>query len=96
MAIAEWFTSTPNAKPVRTKLVSRPLYEMAGFGGADGVGDIEKFVYRCPCGAGEVVEKHDDIPGAREHYVHLRCDKCRTEWDFAPGRSVRDWGLVPR
>lgn len=94
-AIAEWFAATPNAKPVRTKFVSRTSHEVGGFGAAEGAGDIEKVTYLCPCGAGEVIEDHDNIPGARDHDVSLRCDKCRNEWEFAPGRSVRDWGLVP-
>lgn len=94
-AISEWFSANSTAKPVRTKFVSRSVDEVGGFGGAEGYGDIEKVTYLCPCGAGEVVEDHDNIPGARDHDVRIRCDKCRGEWAFAPGRSVRDWGLVP-
>ena len=48
--------------------------ETGGFGGAEGYGDIEKVTNLCPCGAGEVVENHDNIPGARDHDVHIRCD----------------------
>lgn len=94
-AISEWFAANPTAKPVRTKFVRRNVDEVGGFGGAEAYGDIEKVTYLCPCGAGAVVEDHDNIPGAREHDVHIRCDKCRGEWAFVPGRSVRDWGLVP-
>lgn len=94
-AIAEWFKANPEAKPVRTTFVTRSSQEVAGYGGADGEGDMERLVYLCPCGAGEVIEEHDNIPGFRDHSVHLTCGRCRTEWDFAPGRSVRDWALVP-
>lgn len=94
-AISEWFATNPTAKPVRTKLVSRTIDEVSGFGGAEGYGEIETATYLCPCGAGEVVEKHDNIPGARNHDVHIRCDKCHGEWTFAPGRPVHEWGLVP-
>lgn len=93
--ISEWFAATPAAKPARTRFVSRTVNEVGGFGAAEGNGDIEKVTYLCPCGAGEVVEDHDNIPGARGHDVSIRCDKCRGEWDFAPGRGVHNCSLVP-
>ncbi len=92
-AIAEWFVTSPHAEPVRTKVVSRNSDEVTGWGA--GPGDMERIVFACPCGEGEVVEEHDNVPGFRDHSVNLWCDRCRGEWDFAPGRSVRDWGLVP-
>jgi hypothetical protein len=46
-----------------------------------------------PCGDGEIVEEHDNIPGFREHDVRIECEKCDAEWRFAAGRPVRGWGL---
>ena len=60
-----------------------------------GAGTVERSEYRCPCGDGTVVEEHDNVPGFREHAVWIDCGKCRAEWRFIEGRSVRDWGLVP-
>ncbi|WP_310964724.1 hypothetical protein [Nocardioides terrisoli] len=91
--IAEWFMASPDADPVRPKFVSRSSDDVSGWGA--GAGDMEKVTFLCPCGDGEVVEEHDNVPGFREHSVNLWCDRCRGEWDFAPGRSVRDWGLIP-
>ena len=91
-AIAEWFACSPTAEPVRTKLsVATPR----GGGYGERSGDTELLRFRCPCGDSQIIEEHDNIPGFRNHDVSISCDKCRTEWDFAPGRSVRDWGLVP-
>jgi hypothetical protein len=91
-AIAEWFTITPTAEPVRTKLISRDSHDV-GYG--EGAGDTELLRFRCPCGDSQIIEEHDNIPGHRSHDVSISCDKCRDEWDFAPGRPARQWALVP-
>lgn len=56
---------------------------------------MERYEYRCPCGDGNIIEEHDNVPGFREHDVWIDCGKCREEWRFVGGRSVRGWGLEP-
>lgn len=56
-------------------------------------GTTERYEFRCPCGADRIVEEHDNIPGFREHDRWIECPRCRTRWDFAGGRSTRDWLL---
>ena len=73
-----------DADPVRTKVVSRSSDEVAGWGA--GAGDMERVVFACPCGDGEVVEEHDNVPGFREHSVNLWCDRCRGEWELGSCR----------
>lgn len=92
-AIDEWFGAFPSSPPIRTELIASDRREHDGFGA--GAGDVEQFRYRCPCGLGEVVEEHDNIPGFREHDVWINCSKCRAEWRFASDRPARGWGLVP-
>lgn len=92
-AIAEWMATNPTTEPVRTELISSDTHEVAGYGA--GPGDVERYEYRCPCGAGAIVEEHDNTPGFREHDVWINCGKCREEWNFAEGRSAHSWGLEP-
>lgn len=92
-AIAEWMMMEPSAVPVRTKRIDEDTYDHAGWGA--GAGTVERYEYRCPCGDGMIIEEHDNVPGFREHDVHIDCDRCRAEWRFVGGRSVRDWGLEP-
>lgn len=92
-AIAEWMSSTPAPTPVRTERIAGDENYHGGWGA--GAGTVERSEYRCPCGDGTVVEEHDNVPGFREHDVRIDCGKCRAEWRFIEGRSVRDWGLVP-
>lgn len=92
-AIAEWFAARPASEPVRTQLVRSDVREVPGYGA--GSGDMERLEYECPCGDGSIVEEHDNIPGFRDHSVWIECDRCSTSWGFAPGRSTRNWGLLP-
>lgn len=87
-AVAEWA-----AGGVRTDRISGSSDDVEGHGA--GGGTIERYDYYCPCGQGEVLEEHDNIPGFREHDVRLLCERCRGSWHFVEGRSVRDWALWP-
>ncbi|MFG1740263.1 hypothetical protein ACGFLT_19770 [Micromonospora chalcea] len=91
--IAEWMRTVPSAAPVRTELIGGGAHDHGGWGA--GAGTVERYEYRCPCGGGEIVEEHDNVPGFREHDVRIDCVKCRAEWRFASGRPVRDWRLMP-
>ena len=95
-AVAEWGVKSGEASNlafIRTERVGGDSYEVDGWGA--GAGTTERYAYLCPCGEGEIVEEHDNIPGFREHDVRILCDKCRVEWRFVEGRSVRDWALEP-
>lgn len=92
-SIAEWMQTDPASAPIRTDLITGGTGDHSGWGA--GGGTMERYEYWCPCGAGEILEEHDNIPGFREHDVRILCDKCRDEWRFADGRSARGWALVP-
>ena len=80
-------------RPFRTEPIGRDSYTVGGFGA--GSGDFERYEYRCPCGGGEIIEEHDNVPGFREHDVRIDCDQCRSVWRFVDGRPTRDWALEP-
>ncbi|WP_219717580.1 hypothetical protein [Zhihengliuella halotolerans] len=92
-SIAEWMRTAPSVDPIRTKPVGESKDDHQGWGA--GAGTTERYEYLCPCGAGAIIEEHDNIPGFREHDVRIFCDKCREEWRFVEGRGVRDWALEP-
>jgi hypothetical protein len=77
----------------RTERISASSSDTQGFGA--GPGTMERYEFLCPCGAGKIVEEHDNTPGFREHDRWIDCDSCRAEWRFISGRSVRDWALEP-
>ncbi|XVQ86490.1 hypothetical protein ACQP2K_03380 [Microbispora siamensis] len=91
--IAEWMRTVPSSAPIRTEPIGGVAHEHEGWGA--GAGTVERYKYRCPCGDGTITEEHDNVPGFREHDVRIDCDKCRAEWRFVDGRSVRGWGLEP-
>ncbi|WBU36703.1 hypothetical protein [Homoserinibacter sp. YIM 151385] len=91
--IADWMNTSPLATPIRTEEVSADGADHGGWGA--GAGTTERYEFLCPCGYGRIVEEHENIPGFREHDVRILCNKCRSEWRFAGGRSTRDWGLEP-
>jgi len=91
--IAEWMRTVPSAAPVRTERIGGGEHDHSGWGA--GAGTVERYEYLCPCGDGEIVEEHDNVPGFREHDVRIACAKCLAEWQFVSGRPVRDWGLRP-
>ncbi|WP_188109190.1 hypothetical protein [Paeniglutamicibacter gangotriensis] len=79
---------------IRTASISDTKSATPGYDA--GSGSIEIHEYLCPCGDGTVVEEHDNTPGFREHAHWIDCDKCREEWRFVPGLSVRAWRLEPK
>jgi hypothetical protein len=91
--IAEWMRTVPSSAPVRTEPIGGGAHDHEGWGA--GAGTVERYEYLCPCGDGMIIEEHDNVPGFREHDVRIDCDKCRAEWRFVDGRSVRAWGLEP-
>lgn len=97
-AIVEWArVSLPSQRgdmSIRTASISSSKDDTPGWGA--GSGTIEIYEYLCPCGDGKVVEDHDNTPGFREHDVRIICDKCREEWRFVDGLSVREWRLEPK
>lgn len=92
-AIGEWLGAMSPSPGIRTIEISSHVEEVGGFGA--GAGTVERYEYRCPCGDGLIIEEHDNIPGFREHSHWVECPKCRDEWRFLTGRSVRDWALEP-
>ncbi|MGV9364989.1 hypothetical protein [Amycolatopsis sp. NPDC003731] len=92
-AIAEWMRTEPSSTHIRTEQISGDSHDHRGWGA--GSGTTERYEYLCPCGNGTIIEEHDNIPGFREHDVWIACDKCRADWRFVEGRSVRDWALRP-
>jgi len=92
-SIAEWIRTVPSSAPVRTEPVGGGTHDHEGWGA--GAGSVERFEYVCTCGDGTIIEEHDNVPGFREHAVSIDCHKCRAEWRFVDGRSMRAWGLEP-
>lgn len=92
-SIAEWTQTEPLSPPIRTERIGADEHDHGGWGAGDGT--TERYEYLCPCGGGKIIEEHDNIPGFREHDRWIACDKCRADWRFVEGRSVRDWALEP-
>jgi hypothetical protein len=91
-AVGEWLGTMSPSPGIRTRWEGGSTEEVGGHGA--GSGTIERREYLCPCGNGQIVEEHGNIPGFREHVVIL-CPKCRAEWRFLGGRSVYEWALEP-
>lgn len=79
---------------IRTEPITTSASDHNGFGA--GSGTTERYAFRCPCGEGQIVEEHDNIPGFRDHSVMIQCEKCRSEWQFVEGKSTREWELEPK
>ncbi|MBY8849426.1 hypothetical protein K7G98_13370 [Saccharothrix sp. MB29] len=92
-AIAEWTRTLPSPQPIRTERIGGDSHHHEGWDA--GAGTVERYEYHCPCGDGGIIEEHDNVPGFRKHDVWIDCDRCRAEWRFVPGKSVRQWGLEP-
>lgn len=92
-SIAEWMRTEPSSTPIRTDRIGGEERDHGGWGA--GAGTTERYDYLCPCGDGVIIEEHDNIPGHREHDRWIACDKCRAEWRFVEGRSVRGWAIEP-
>jgi hypothetical protein len=78
-------------KRMRTELISRDISDSPGYG--SGEGDIERLEYKCPCGAGRVIEEHDNIPGFRDHTVYLSCKICNVKYELDTTKGTRSWEL---
>lgn len=92
-SIAEWMRTEPSSTPIRTERIGGEEHDHGGWDA--GAGTTERYEYLCPCGDGVIIEEHDNIPGHREHDRWIACDKCRVEWRFVEGRSVRGWAIEP-
>lgn len=92
-AIVDWARTSPLSEGIRTELLDRDRSDHGGWGA--GAGDVERYEFRCPCGEGKILEEHDNVPGFREHDVRIMCRKCKEEWEFVPGLSIRAWRIAP-
>lgn len=79
---------------MRTKLINSTTSPSQGYGAGDG--DTERDEYECPCGKGNIVEEHDNIPGFREHGVYIVCKECNEKYDLDTSNGVRGWELVEK
>lgn len=97
-AIVEWARiASPDLSgdmSLRTERISSNEEAAPGWGA--GAGTIERHEFLCPCGRGLIVEEHDNIPGFREHDVHIACGKCSQTWRVVPGLPVRGWRVEPK
>ena len=62
-----------------------------GYGAGEGT--TEHYEYKCPCGKGNIIEEHDNIPGFREHDIFINCSYCNKLFSVNTLSSVRDWKL---
>lgn len=92
-AITEYMRTDPAAAPFRTVQDTVDTWEADGFG--TGAWAVERVSYLCPCGDGDIIEMRKTIMSEDEDEVFIVCHRCINDWEFAPNRSVRDWGLVP-
>lgn len=90
-AVLDWVMTSPYQQGIRTELVDHDRAAHGGWGA--GPGDIERYEFRCPCENGVIREEHENVPGFREHDVRILCPKCRDEWQFVPGLSIRGWRI---
>lgn len=58
-----------------------------------GFGTEEKYVYECPCGNGEIIEEHCNVPGFREHDVFIQCPDCEEKWTIVG--DTHGWDIQP-
>ncbi|MBQ9917136.1 MAG: hypothetical protein IJO71_08050 [Microbacterium sp.] len=92
-AVLDWAMSSPQSAGIRTELIDRDRRGHPGWGA--GGGTIERYEFRCPCGAGTIVEEHENIPGFREHSKDIVCATCIKTWEFVPGLAERQWRVRP-
>lgn len=79
---------------MRTKQIYSSKEGHIGYGA--GSGDTERYEYECPCGKGQIVEEHDNIPGFRDHDVYLSCDDCKQKYELDTSNGVRSWKLIEK
>lgn len=94
LAIAEWMRLEPSAEPIRTPQMDMDTWEADGFGA--GAWHVDRVNYPCLCGRGDIIEMRKIIMGEDEDEVTIDCRRCIKDWEFAPNRSTRDWGLIPK
>ena len=73
------------------KLIKEIVNEHEGYGA--GGGDTEYYEYECPCGKGIIIEEHDNIPGFRDHDVHISCPECSRKYVLDVSKGIRNWEL---
>lgn len=76
---------------MKTKLKEK-FVNVANYGAGDGT--EEKYIYECPCGKGEIIEEHCNVPGFREHDVYIVCEECSKKWIIKG--NTRNWELVKK
>ncbi len=79
-------------KVMRTELKEKIISNSSGFGAGEGT--TELYIYKCPCGEGEIREEHDNIPGFRDHDVFICCDECSKKWKIDCSKGARGWELI--
>ena len=77
---------------MRTELKDEIVNNSPGYGAGEGTTDL--YIYKCPCGEGEIREEHENIPGFREHDVYMCCEKCQEKWKLDISKGVRCWELL--
>lgn len=56
----------------------------------------ERYIYKCACENGRIIEDHDSTPGFRDHSVILSCEECSKIYDLDTSKGVRAWELVKK
>ena len=79
---------------MRTKMIYESCENHPGYGA--GEGDTERYEYECPCGKGKIIEEHDNIPGFRDHTVHISCKECSGKYSLDTSKGTRGWDLVEK
>jgi hypothetical protein len=79
---------------MRTELIDKGFETGVGYG--PNRGDTEKYIYKCPCGRGRIVEEHDNVPGFRDHSVMLLCKRCSEKYTLDTSNGVRNWQVVEK
>ena len=51
-------------------------------------GNIEYTEYECPCGEGIITLTHEKIPGYRDWWADIECEKCKQEYELQWGKGV--------
>lgn len=73
---------------MRTKMIDRSIDNLTFY-----EGNVERKVFLCPCGKGEIVEEHDNISGFRDHSVMIYCKDCEQKYEIDLSNGYRGWEL---
>lgn len=60
------------------------------------IGDVKKFVYLCPCGKGEIIEEHDNVPDCISDDVWIECSDCQEKYDIDVSKGHDKWEVVEK